>query len=172
MANCTVSGNEAVTGQGGGVWHQAGLLTMRNCTISGNTAGSGGGLAMVSGDAQLANTIIAVNLAEAGPDCLGAATSLGFNLVGDLTGCDWISGAGDLVGSGENPVDPLLGPLQNNGGPTLTRALLLGSPAIDAGNPLPPGSGDACESSDQRGVVRPQGSRCDIGAYEALVMEF
>src|SRR6185436_3105556 len=62
--------------------------------------------------------------------------------------------ASDLVG-----VDPMLGPLQDNGGQTFTRALLAGSPAID--------SGGACAGfPDQRGVERPQGGACDIGAFE------
>ena len=61
----------------------------------------------------------------------------------------------------------MLGPLQDNGGPTFTHALLAGSPAIDARNPAAPGSGgNACEATDQRGVARPQGAACDIGAFE------
>ena len=56
--------------------------------------------------------------------------------------------------------DPLLGPLQNNGGPTDTQALGAGSPAIDAGDPA------TCSATDQRGVARPQRARCDIGAFE------
>ncbi len=64
-------------------------------------------------------------------------------------------------------MNPLLGPLANNGGPTQTHALLAGSPAIDAGNPATPGSGgNACEATDQRGYARPAGLACDIGAYE------
>ncbi len=60
-----------------------------------------------------------------------------------------------------------LGSLANNGGPTQTHALLAGSDAIDAGNPATPGSGgDACLATDQRGVARPQGATCDIGAFE------
>lgn len=72
------------------------------------------------------------------------------------------------MGTKNELVDPLLGPLQDNGGPTFTHALLAGSPAIDTGNPALLGSGgSACEATDQRGVARPQGSACDIGAYEA-----
>ena len=64
-------------------------------------------------------------------------------------------------------VDPLLGPLQDNGGPTQTHALLPDSPAIDAGNPAAPGSGGAaCEADDQRGISRPQRVSCDIGSVE------
>ena len=69
---------------------------------------------------------------------------------------------GNLIGS-----DPLLGPLQNNGGATFTHYLLSGSPAIDAGNPDVTGSGGfTCQATDQRGVPRPQGAQCDIGALE------
>jgi hypothetical protein len=173
MVNCTISGNQALTGQGGGVWNSgSGALALRSCTVSGNAAGSGGGLSVQSGSVQLANTIVALNAAEDGADCQGASTSLGFNLVGDATGCDLSAAEGDLVGSAETPVDPMLGPLQNNGGPTLTHALLFGSPAIEGGNPATPGSGgNACEISDQRGIARPQGTTCDIGAYEAPVMK-
>jgi CSLREA domain-containing protein len=172
MTNCTVSGNQALLGQGGGVINEAGSLTMRSCTVSGNTAGGGGGVAAVSGNLRLANALVAVNSAADGPDCLGAPTSLGYNLIGNAAGCDPTAAEGDLLGSANNPIDPLLGPLQDNGGPTLTHALLFASPAIDAADPLPPGSGgNACEPSDQRGVSRPQGIRCDIGAYEAPVVQ-
>ena len=75
---------------------------------------------------------------------------------------------GDIVGTGASPADPLLGPLQDNGGPTFTHALQFGSPAIDKGNPATPGSGGtACEATDQRGAPRPAGAACDIGAYES-----
>ena len=63
------------------------------------------------------------------------------------------------IGGADAPIDPRLGPLQDNGGPTPTHALLLGSPAIDASS--------ACPATDQRGVTRPQGAGCDIGAFEA-----
>ena len=79
-----------------------------------------------------------------------------------------MGGSAEITGQ-----DPKLGPLTNNGGPTETRALLHGSPAIDAGNPATPGSGgNACEATDQRGVARPQDgdaggvATCDIGAFE------
>ena len=63
--------------------------------------------------------------------------------------------------------DPALGPLADNDGPTPTHALLAGSPAIDHGNAAPPGNGGfSCALIDQRGIVRPQGAVCDIGAYE------
>ena len=80
----------------------------------------------------------------------------------DSDGTCGFSDTGELAGA-----YPLLGPLQDNGGPSQTHALLQGSPAIDAGNPATPGSGgSACEAIDQRGVSRPQGAACDIGAFE------
>ena len=72
------------------------------------------------------------------------------------------------MGSDLGLLDAKLGPLQNNGGPTSTFVPLVGSPAIDAGNPAAPGSGgNACATTDQRGVVRPVGAACDMGATEA-----
>jgi cysteine-rich repeat protein len=88
--------------------------------------------------------------------------SEGYNIIKNASSCTI---TGDTTGN-QIGVDPLLGPLADNGGPTRTRRP--GSPAIEAGNPAPPGSGNgACEATDQRGVVRPIGSRCDIGAVEA-----
>jgi hypothetical protein len=83
-------------------------------------------------------------------------SSGGHNLVGSTAGCTFGHLGSDLLGK-----DPKLGKLSNNGGPTQTLALLRGSPAIDA---VPV---SAClVHVDQRGVKRPQGPRCDIGAYE------
>jgi hypothetical protein len=86
---------------------------------------------------------------------LGTLVSSGNNLSSDATCAASLTGPGDL-----NNTNPLLGPLANNGGPTQTHALLAGSPAIDAAGGCPP------PATDQRGVVRPQGSACDIGSFE------
>ncbi len=102
-----------------------------------------------------------------GVDCYGTLTSQGYNLIADTRNCT-ITGttAGNKVG-----VLAKLGDLANNGGPTLTHALLSGSPAIDAGNPAPPSS-TACPTQDQRKVARPRDgngdgvAQCDIGAVE------
>jgi hypothetical protein len=96
-----------------------------------------------------------------GADIIGQdVISGGHNLIGDGTYSNWPVGVtGDQVGSPDVPIDPLLGPLQNNGGRTATHALLPGSPALDTGGP-------ACAATDQRGVARPQGPACDIGAFE------
>ena len=84
------------------------------------------------------------------PDCAGSLASGGFTLIGSLAGCSLTGGTGDLVG-----VNPALGPLVDNGGPTPTRALLAGSPAIDAAG--------QCTGTDQRGVTRPQAQPATLG---------
>lgn len=154
--NTTISGNA-----GAGV---LGInLSVNNSTISNNLHG-------INGTATLTNSIVANNINN---DCTSTITSDGYNLIGNNSGCTFSATIGDLVGTSLSPIDPKLGPLQNNGGPTFTHALLWGSPAIDAGNPAAPSNaGDACFSTDQRGVTRPiddnvvVGAVCDIGAYE------
>jgi hypothetical protein len=147
--NSTVTGNQGFGVGGMG----AARLLLRSSTVTANVAtmvGTGGVLA-----ATAMNSIIADNV---GPknDCQ-ELVSRGYNLVEDTSGCA-IRGTtiGNVTG-----VDPLLGPLADNGGPTPTRALLPGSAAIDAANPNP----NRCTITDQRGVAR--SGRCDIGAYEA-----
>jgi hypothetical protein len=173
VANSTLSGNlasgtDSGAGSGGGIAN-VGALTVTNSTLSGNSTtgsslSSGGGVGN-SGAAMatLRNSILAGNTASVAPDLSGGVTSQGHNLIGDGTGG---SGYGDtdLVGTAENPIDPLLGPLQDNGGPTATMALLPGSPALDAGDP------DQLGSPDQRGVVRTGG--VNIGAYQASATAF
>ena len=162
ITNSTLSGNTAVT-YGGGVY-SVGTLTLTNSTITGNVAetGSGGGIRNVSATLELVNTIIAANTAATGPDCSGIPTSLGYNLIGDDTACGLSPATGDLVN-----IDPKLGPLQDNGGPTLTHALLPGSPAIDAGDDSVLGPPHNL-ATDQRGPGFPRlkGADVDIGAYE------
>jgi CSLREA domain-containing protein len=151
LSNVTVSGNRAA--RGGGLAVSA-ALTQTNVTITGNTAMlEGGGLFTDEGAVSSRNTVIAGNNGEncAGP---GGYISGGHNLSDDAS-CLFIGG-GD-----QEDVEPLLGPLADNGGPTRTHALMKGSPAIDGGDNI------GCPPTDQRGVARPQGARCDIGAYEA-----
>ena len=135
-------------------------LTINSSTIAGNSSnGSCGGIA--GGTTVIRNSIVANNL---GGNCAGPMASQGYNLSSDNT-CNF-SGPGDL-----NNHDPLLGPLQNNGGPTQTMALLPGSPAIDGGNPAgcTDGLGNLLKT-DQRGMPRPDKEDtggCDMGAYES-----
>ena len=168
LTNSTISANSA-SFYGGGIDIFGGTLTLNNSTVISNTAGfDGGGIRIfVAGTIQLVNTIVAVNSAATGLDCFGSPTSLGYNLIGDDTDCGYTAATGDLVGDGTDPIDPLLSPLQDNGGPTETHALLAGSPAIDA---IPIADCNDIDgvpvATDQWGVVRPQGPDCDMGAYE------
>ncbi len=167
VTNSTISGNLAggwmSNGDGGGIEGSTGAsLTVTSSTIVGNQsfngASSGGGISTPS--ATLKNTIVAGNVAHdptlttaASDNCaVTTLTSQGHNLSND-TSCA-ITGSGD-----QRNVDPKLGPLAVNGGPTDTHMPLAGSPAIDAGD------NTGCPSNDQRGVSRPRGT-CDVGAYE------
>lgn len=158
LTNVTLSANHALTGYGGGICacNGASPANLFNVTLSDNTApaNQGGGLAgEFGGTLNLKNTIVASS--GVGGDCVGSFTSLGHNLNSDAT-CMALIATGDLTNT-----NPRLGPLFLNApGATLTRALLPRSPAIDAGD------NNGCPPTDQRGVLRPQGAACDIGAYE------
>jgi hypothetical protein len=172
LNNSTVSGNKG--GYGGGLFSYS-TVVLNNSTITGNTSRAYGGGLYFSNDGvdtitfTMQNTLVAGNSATgSGPDCMGPISSAGYNLIENGSFCSLSAATGDLVGTATQPINPHLTALQDNGGPTLTYALMIGSPAVDAGNPLTPGSQEsACLSTDQRGVPRPQGSHCDIGAYEA-----
>jgi Zn-dependent metalloprotease len=164
LNNSTVSNNRG--GRGAGISTIAGTIILNNSTISDN---QNRGLENAFGRGTMQNTIIARN--GIGGDCYGGGiTSQGYNLIRNSDGCAITATVGDLFGTSANPINPRLGPLQDNGGPTFTYALMSGSPAINAGSPSAPGSGgNACLPTDQRGVARPAGERCDIGAYEGFV---
>jgi CSLREA domain-containing protein/uncharacterized repeat protein (TIGR01451 family) len=140
LTNVTIAGNSAAPGEGGGVFDTSNMTTG-------------------SGATGVLNTIIADNT---GGDCADAGSSSqvpgtvdpGHNLDSDST-CFKGDASTDTVG-----IDPRLGPPADNGGSVLTDALMPGSPAIDAG------SGSGCPATDARGIARPQGTSCDIGAYE------
>jgi hypothetical protein len=156
VTNSTLSGNSA-SGNGGGIDCGGGTLTVTHSTISDN---EGGGISNVNGQAtQIGDTVL--NAGEFGGTISnngGTVTSLGYNFASD-------DGGGVLTGPGDQiNTDPILGPLQDNGGPTFTHELLLGSPAIDAGDPSFTPSPDY----DQRGpgFARVVNSRIDIGSFE------
>jgi len=154
--NCTFSNNTADTGGGGIETESGGGITITNCTFNSNaSAGSGGGILIgAKTTLDLRNTIIAGSI---GGDCVngGSINTNSHNLIQDGSCSPTLSGS------------PMLGPLQNNGGPTQTFALLAGSPAIDAGDDSvlgPPLS----LATDQRGpgFPRKSGLHVDIGAFE------
>jgi hypothetical protein len=191
----TLSGNSASGGSGGGVYNDAGTVTINTSTLSGNAtsgaggAGSGvytdsgtvtviastltgntanlvngGGIANDGGSMTVSSSILAGNT---GGSCFlqpGSTITDGGHNLDDGTSC------GFVAATDKASTNPLLGPLQNNGGPTWTMALLSGSPAIDTGP-----TGAACTSTnasqDQRGMPRPDvsASACDIGAFEFQV---
>jgi predicted outer membrane repeat protein len=184
VTNSTISGNSA-DGDGGGIYHDGpGPLRMRNSTISGNSAGGNGGgiynnnfLAMFNSTVsengatnlgggiysaahtELRNTLVANS--TSGGNCTGSILDVGYNLDSDGS-CGFGTTNHSLSG-----VDPVLGPLADNSGPTQTHALQEGSPAIDQGNSF-------TATTDQRGKVRPSdfftipnaSDGSDIGAFE------
>ena len=186
LTNSTVSGNTAGDG-GGGISNAGGPLTLTNSTVSGNTAPTVGGIethgreyqgVLILGTLTLSSSTVAGNTQEQGADlgfgplsgsfsainsviagaCSTAATSDGHNIEspGDTCGFDQGSDQVDVSADDLN-----LGPLQHNGGPTTTHALLPGSSAIDV---IP---ADTCGGdTDQRGEPRPGGTMCDVGAFE------
>jgi hypothetical protein len=180
IANTTITGNTA--SEGGGVYSNS-ALTITNSTISGNTANSEGGAVVNLGTAAITNStlsnnsgsdgggIFTIGAVQIGDSVLnagasgvtianngGIVTSLGYNLSSD-NGGGFLTGPGDQINT-----DPLLGPLQDNGGPTFTHQLLPGSPAIDSGDPnfTPP------PFFDQRGpgFDRVVNGRIDKGSFE------
>jgi hypothetical protein len=158
VTNSTFSGNRTYGAYGGGSGiYNTGTATVTNSTFSGNftyfDSLLGGGIHNV-GTATLHNTIVANNTEQ---NCSGAMTNAGHNLDSDAS-CRWGTSNGSL-----SDTDPRLGPLADHSGSTLTMALLPGSPAIDAGDQ------GGCPATDQRGMARPIGRQCDIGAYEALI---
>jgi Ca2+-binding RTX toxin-like protein len=169
-SNSTISGNVSTTSQGAGLF-TIGRGTLTNVTISNNEAAAeGGGIAVSGGLIELRNTLVAGNVSTTAivdiNDTTGGASlgSTGNNLIGDNTGATvefpFVVPAvnGDLVGTAAAPIDPLLSPLFDNGGPTLTHNPLFGSAAIDAG-------GLTSSVRDQRGIARDLNG-VDIGAVE------
>ncbi len=163
VKNSTITDNHAAgsTDTHGGGIDNFGTATLDSDTITGNSAdgsssGQGGGF---ENDltATLTNTIVAGNTATSlGPDVRGTFTSGGHNLVGNTADAGGFTDATDQTG-----VDPALGSLQDNGGPTDTELPTSGSPAVDAGA--------TALTTDQRGASRPHGGQDDTGAVERRV---
>jgi CSLREA domain-containing protein len=158
LTNVTFSDNTA-SHSGGGMYNRDSSPTLTNVTFSDNSALYGGGMYNVFSSPTLINVIIA-NSVSLG-DCVNDSSALNAasrnNLIEDAANaCGLTNGVnGNIVG-----FDPLLDPLADNGGFTQTFALQGNSPAINKG------TNTGCPATDQRGVTRPQGTKCDIGAYE------
>ena len=157
-------GGDGGSGEGGGFYVPVGnIYGLANTLIAGNNveAGLGGGGSAGPG---LGGANGAAGSAS-GPDVSGSVVSSDHDLIGDGSGSNLSNDNGvngNQVGTSTSPIDPKLGPLQYNGGPTQTMALLPGSPAIDAGDNNAPG----LPATDQRGYARIVGNAVDIGAYE------
>jgi predicted outer membrane repeat protein len=156
LINCTISGNSAPE-HGGGIYNHA-ALTVSNTTLTANSANFGGGLYNETA-VSIGNTVL--NAGTSGANIFnngGTVTSRGYNVSSD-DGGGYLNGPGDQINT-----DPILGPLQDNGGPTFTHALLPGSPALNAGDPnfTPP------PFFDQRGsgFDRVRNGRLDVGSFE------
>jgi hypothetical protein len=179
VVNSTVSQNSAMN-DGGGFYNFYGTVNVYNSTIVFNDAdsdrengGTGGGVfnlgfiiaPLAPSVFNLRNTLVAGNTLLAWPiyqdDCYGTIGSYGRNLFGTVSNACTITGTGIWLST--NPA--YLGPLQNNGGPTWTHALLPGNNAIDDGVECIDHNGHTI-TTDQRGWARPQGDRCDVGSYE------
>ncbi|MCB9137335.1 MAG: DUF839 domain-containing protein [Caldilineaceae bacterium] len=169
--NLTISSNAATSG--GGIYNDNASPTLLNITIGDNIASTdlGGGFLNAGGSPTLAGVLMADN---DGGDCKqgggGLHADSSHNLIKDGSNA---CGLSDGVNNNQIGADPLLESLADNGGPTETMAIPADSPAINSG--LPPlimaASGDAiaavaCPATDQRGLSRPQGAGCDIGAFE------
>jgi hypothetical protein len=171
VLNSTISGNSTLDGTdagwGGGIFVQSSgsTLQMFSSTVANNSSvNAGGGIYRYQGTVTLANTLVAGNSAPSGPDCKGTFVSGGYNLIGNSSGSTGFGSTGDQLN-----VNPMIGPLADNGGPTFTHALLTGSPAIDKGKSFG-------VTTDQRGLPRPfdfanianasGGDGSDIGASE------
>ncbi len=174
IANTTITGNSANDSGGGLFAPGSSTTTLRNVTIAGNTAdadasgaGEGGGLAAMD-TVNAYNSVIANNSdssptpANQAPDCYTAATFFPrYTLIENFDAAKCLVGFDP--GTNITGQDPSLGPLADNGGTVPTLALQPGSAAIDKGGSVAP---DQCLGTDARGVTRPQGAACDLGAFE------
>ena len=174
IQSSTISGNSAAA-IGGGIVNNYSTFSLSHSTVTNNdSASTVGGVYSLGGAGDVYHSIIAKNTATISiPDVAGAFNSLGYNLVGVDDSAPFTA-TGDKTGTSGSPLDPLLGPLADNGGPTLTHRQLIGSPATDAGDTAigsPP-------ATDQRGLNRIEkggaklATTIDIGAVEVTKLFF
>ena len=163
VSNSTFSGNSAYAG-GGGIAGNVGTVNVSNSTFSGNSVHAGGGGDNIAGTVHLVNTLLAAGNDGGGNCGVGNITDNGGNLADDNS-CGFTHGGCIIIGGCEGIdttfLDPYLGPLANNGGPTQTIKLLPGNPGI--------GMAACLQATDQRGYLRPGTgkAKCDSGAYES-----
>lgn len=163
IENSTIAGNSGA-GPGGGVALLAANVSFEHVTVAGNTGSTGGGIYdRQVGGVLIANSIVANNNSAVDPDLANDADGVfvvSYSLIRTPGGSAVVDNGGSLFNQ-----DPLLGPLQNNGGPTLTEKPALGSPVVNAGDPAftPP------PAADQRGLPRISGARTDMGSVELQV---
>ncbi len=160
VANVTFYANTASAGTGGGIYNYSSSPTLKNVTFSGNSAFYASAMANSTGaNPHVSDSIFWNDGTTEIINDFSAPVFADSILAG---GCP--SGSGGCTNLSTS--DPKLGPLQANGGYTMTMALGAGSAAIDTGNNM------TCTATDQRGVSRPQGEACDMGAYEVSVLYF
>jgi hypothetical protein len=168
LTSCTIDGNSAGTNGGlaGGILN-SGVMTIIASTITRNNGQSTGGGVCSSNELTARNCLFAENVASNSPDYYGTFFSQGHNLIGNNAGSfGFFPSDNDIVGTAAAPINPVIAPLANNGGPTFTVALRAGSPALDAGDDTLMSSG---VTTDQRGLSRKSGAHVDIGAYETIL---
>jgi hypothetical protein len=180
LTNVTFSGNSAGTGVGGGLHNYGTDSVLVNVTFGGNSADSGAGMWNTSSNPSLTNVTFSGNTAAASGggmyNWFSNPTITNSILYGDTGGEIFNSTAtpvvtysdvqGGYAGTGNISANPKLGALVSNGGFTKTMALGAGSAALDAADTA------TCAAKDQRGVARPQGGKCDMGAYEVKALTF
>jgi beta-glucanase (GH16 family) len=163
LRNSTLSGNSSLAWHGSAIFHTDGVMNLVNTTVTGNAAPPGTAAVFVGTFTPASATLNIVNSIVAGNNdagCILAPFGAGVVALNSL-GNNVFSDASCLpVGSDLIVADALLGPLADNGGPTLTHLPAPGSPVVDAANAA------LCPAADQRGVSRPQGAGCDAGAVE------
>ncbi len=174
LTNVTFNGNSA-TNAGGGMRNIISDPSLTNVTFTGNSAAFGGGMQNLGSFPSLTNVTFSGNTAGGAIYNSSSDPTIRNSILYGNTGGEIVNNSstpvvtysivqGGYAGTGNLDADPLLGALTNNGGLTQTMALGAGSPAINKGDNV------TCATTDQRGITRPQGANCDIGAFEVEML--